>query len=100
LLLAAAKQYTDYGRAWAEKRTPFGVAEDTRTRQIGLNAVRLACSAVDLLFTTAGTSSVKLNSRLARIFRDVSMYRTHVSAQWDVLSHSTAQVALGGSLTI
>jgi 3-hydroxy-9,10-secoandrosta-1,3,5(10)-triene-9,17-dione monooxygenase len=100
LLLAAARQYTDYGRAWAEKRTPFEVAEDTRTRQIGLQAARLACSAVDLMFTTAGTSSVKLNSRLARIFRDVSMFRTHVTAQWDVLSQSAGLVAMGGSLTI
>jgi 3-hydroxy-9,10-secoandrosta-1,3,5(10)-triene-9,17-dione monooxygenase len=52
------------------------------------------------MFTTAGTSSVKLNSRLARIFRDVSMFRTHVTAQWDVLSQSAGLVAMGGSLTI
>lgn len=100
LLVAAAQQYTACGRAWAEKHAPFGVAEDTRTRQIGLQAARLACSAVDLMFTTAGTSAVKANSRLARIFRDVSMYRTHVSTQWDVLSQSAALVALGEPITI
>ena len=36
---------------------------------------------MELLFHTAGSSPTRKGARLQRYFRDVTMYRTHVSAQ-------------------
>lgn len=95
LLLAAAAQYTERGLAWAETRAPFGVAEDTRMRQVALQAGRLAVAAIEKLFTTAGTTAARSDSRLLRYFCDASTYRTHVTSQWEIMSHSAALADIG-----
>lgn len=100
LLLAAAAQYTERGRAWAERREPFGVAEDTRIRQLALQAGRLAVQAIDRLFVTSGTTAARSDSRMLRYFCDASTYRTHVTAQWEVMSHSAGLAAFGLPITL
>jgi 3-hydroxy-9,10-secoandrosta-1,3,5(10)-triene-9,17-dione monooxygenase len=100
LLLAAAEMYTARGRAWAQDGASFDAADDTRIRQVALQAGRLAVSAIDLMFATAGTSAAKRGSRLQRYQRDAAMYRTHMGSQYEVVAQSAALAALGERPTI
>ncbi|MEY9537935.1 3-hydroxy-9,10-secoandrosta-1,3,5(10)-triene-9,17-dione monooxygenase [Bradyrhizobium diazoefficiens] len=100
LLLGTARRYTEACEAWAQDRTPFTYADDARMRQTALMAGRIACDAIQLMFTTSGTSAARTNSRMLRFFRDASTYRTHVTSQWPVMSHSCGSANLGHGLTL
>lgn len=98
LLFSATQEYARYGTAWQETGREFTVADDVRLRGVILQGARLAHSAVDLMFSTGGTSAAKRGSALQRYFRDVSMFRTHIAAQYDYVSASTARLNLGQPL--
>ncbi|WP_322966337.1 acyl-CoA dehydrogenase family protein [Sphingomonas fuzhouensis] len=100
LLLGAAQRYTEACEAWARDRTPFTFVEDARMRQTALLAGRMACDAVQLMFTSSGTTAARTNSRILRFFRDTATYRTHVTSQWPVMSHSAGKASLGLGLTL
>jgi 3-hydroxy-9,10-secoandrosta-1,3,5(10)-triene-9,17-dione monooxygenase len=51
------------------------------------------------MFATGGSTAAKRGSRLQRCFRDAMMFRTHIGAQYDVISGSTGRVLLGQPLT-
>jgi 3-hydroxy-9,10-secoandrosta-1,3,5(10)-triene-9,17-dione monooxygenase len=98
-LIAAAQRYLEKGRRWAEHGEPFTPRDDARLRDVMAQAGKLAWQAVDLMFTTAGTSAARRGSRLQRYFRDTAMFRTHIAAQYDVVAGSTGRVLLGQPLT-
>jgi 3-hydroxy-9,10-secoandrosta-1,3,5(10)-triene-9,17-dione monooxygenase len=100
LLLGTARRYTETCEAWARDRTPFTYVEDARLRQTALMAGRIACDAIQLMFTTSGTTAARTNSRMLRFFRDASTYRTHVTSQLQVMAHSSARASLGLGLTL
>lgn len=60
---------------------------------------KLAWQAVDLMFATGCSTAVRRGSRLERCFRDASMFRTHIGAQYDVVFASTGRARLGQPLT-
>jgi 3-hydroxy-9,10-secoandrosta-1,3,5(10)-triene-9,17-dione monooxygenase len=100
LLIAAGERYMEKCRRWEGEREPFTVQDDARIRGLVQQAGKLAWGAVDLAFATAGSSAAKRGSRLARYYRDVSMYRTHIGAQYEVYAASSARAYLGRPLDI
>lgn len=98
-LLAATRQYMTLARRWAATREGFTPADDVRIRAIIQQAGKLANEATDLAFRTAGTSAAAKGTRLEKIFRDVSMTRTHiVVGQLDVHYTSASQYHFGQPL--
>ncbi|MGH2468998.1 MAG: acyl-CoA dehydrogenase family protein, partial [Chloroflexota bacterium] len=61
----------------------FSDARDRRLQLLEQNVTHLAAEAVDVLWRTAGTSSAKTGGRLLRYFRDMSVLRTHIAAQFE-----------------
>ena len=94
LLDASARQYMEAGRRW-EEGEPFTVADDSRIRGIAMHAGKLAFDAIDILFRTSGSSGTRRGSRLGRCYRDGSVYRTHIGAQYDLHYVADAKVLFG-----
>jgi 3-hydroxy-9,10-secoandrosta-1,3,5(10)-triene-9,17-dione monooxygenase len=95
LLLAAADRWADKGRRWAQDGEPFTAADDLRLREVVQQAAQLAWRGVELMFRTGGSSSAVRGSRLQALYRDVSMYRTHIGAQYAATATSAARAHLG-----
>ena len=81
ITVAAAQAYMDQCARWAADRTPITMADTLRVWGMSQEACQLACRAVDLLFETAGARVALSGNRLQRYFRDVQMYRVHITAQ-------------------
>lgn len=76
-LLQVGRDYTERCRAWVEDDVRFTDEADRAMVLVEQHCVKLAWEATDLLFTTAGTSSGRKDSKLARHFRDLAVLRTH-----------------------
>ena len=101
LLLGAIREFEQLNRAWTEGGAEFTTADDVRIRGQVVQAARLAQEAIDIAFTTAGTTSAGLaGTKLGKYFTDAAMYRTHIGAQHDVLLASQGRVMLGQPLTM
>src|SRR3546814_17049871 len=75
---------------------PSDRAEGLRRGGEAAMAARLATDAVDLAFSTAGsTSAGKRGTRLEKYYRDTGFYKTHIGAQYDVFHLSQGRVGLG-----
>jgi 3-hydroxy-9,10-secoandrosta-1,3,5(10)-triene-9,17-dione monooxygenase len=59
---------------------------------------KLAWQPVGLTCATGGSTAARRGSRLERCFRDASMFRTHIGAQYAVFA-STGRARLGQPLT-
>ena len=99
LLMGAVQLYTELNRQWAEGGAEFPPQDDARLRGIIQQAARMATQAVDVAFTTAGSSAARNGSRMQKYHRDASMYRTHIAAQFDAVYAATARFMLGEPLT-
>ena len=95
LLLSAAARWTEKGRRWAEHGEPFTVADDARIRRSSSTPRRGSGAAWSSMFRTGGSSAATRGSRLEAIYRDVSMYRTHIGAQYAATATSAARAHLG-----
>jgi 3-hydroxy-9,10-secoandrosta-1,3,5(10)-triene-9,17-dione monooxygenase len=82
ILFGAAQKYLDYCYEWQETGRLISIEDNIRLWAEVQQAGRLACEAVELLYQTSGSSTSRKGARLARYFRDVAMYRSHVSAQY------------------
>ena len=94
LLDASATQYMEAGTRW-EEGEPFTVADDSRIRGIAMHAGKIAFDAIDILFRTSGSSATRRGSRLGRCYRDGSVYKTHIGAQYDLHHTADAKVRFG-----
>ena len=99
LLLAGVRQYAELGRRWEATGEEFTPEQDARLRAVVQQAARLANQAVEIAFTTAGSSSAKTGSPMEKYYRDVAMYKTHIAAQWDVQFGSYSRFHFGQPLT-
>ena len=99
LYLAGVRQYTELGQRWVDTGREFTPEEDARLRAVVQQAAQLALDAVDLAFSTAGSSAAKRGSALEKYYRDSAMYKTHIAAQWDVTYSSIARYHVGQPLT-
>src|SRR5262249_6965447 len=91
----AADGIAEYCRRGAGGGEPFSLEEDLRGFARLEHAGRLLWEAVELLFRTASSSAAKDGQRMQRYYRDLSMYRGHLSAQFDTVSQVVARVHLG-----
>lgn len=91
--------YMNKCRRWAEHGEPFDVIDDARMRDAVAVAGQLATQAVDLMFTTGGSTAARKGSHLQRYFRDVSMFRTHIAAQYGVVMGATGRAYFGQPLS-
>lgn len=98
-LLGAARRYAELGRRWERTGEVFTVEQDARIRGVILQAAKQATQAVDVAFSTAGSSAAKRGSRMQKYFRDAAMFRTHIAAQYDVVSAAYGRFHFGAPLT-
>jgi 3-hydroxy-9,10-secoandrosta-1,3,5(10)-triene-9,17-dione monooxygenase len=95
LLMTAAETYMQYCRRWGDDRTPISLEDNVRLYGMVLTAGRLASEAVEHLFHNASSAASKRGQRLERYFRDVVMYRQHMSAQYLNIASGIGRVHLG-----
>jgi 3-hydroxy-9,10-secoandrosta-1,3,5(10)-triene-9,17-dione monooxygenase len=89
-LLKFAEDYTNLCAAWMRDEAAFGGREE-RALVIRLQqCVNMCWEAVDMLFSTSGTSNGQNNSMLGRYYRDLAMMRTHI-----VLQHARTAANFG-----
>jgi 3-hydroxy-9,10-secoandrosta-1,3,5(10)-triene-9,17-dione monooxygenase len=98
-LLGAAGDYMDRCRRWGETGEDFAVIDDARLRDVVASAARVANQAITLMFDTGGSNATRTGSQLLRYYRDASMFRTHIAAQYDAVWLSTGRVWFGGELS-
>ena len=95
LLHQSCHGYMDLCRRWQADGTPISLEDNFRQWGILLHAGRLASEAVELIFQSAGSTAAKRGQLLQRLFRDVAMYRGHISAQYLNLSSTIGRAHLG-----
>jgi 3-hydroxy-9,10-secoandrosta-1,3,5(10)-triene-9,17-dione monooxygenase len=95
LLLSAAEKFMALYRRWGKDRTPITLEEQVRLYGMVQTAGRMGSEAVELLFHTASSASAKRGQRLERYFRDVAMYRSHMSAQYLSIASGISRVHFG-----
>ncbi|MGV9481596.1 acyl-CoA dehydrogenase family protein [Gordonia aichiensis] len=98
LLISAVRQHEALGQKWVDTGEEFTPEQDARLRGIVQTAARIANDAVDLAFSTAGSTSAKKGSSMEKYYRDVAMYKTHIAAQWDVTFNSLSHFHFGEPL--
>jgi 3-hydroxy-9,10-secoandrosta-1,3,5(10)-triene-9,17-dione monooxygenase len=82
LLVATAEKFAALLDRWGKTGAPVTLEEQIRLYGMVQTAGRLASEAVELLFQVSSSASAKKGSRIERYFRDVAMYRSHMSAQY------------------
>jgi 3-hydroxy-9,10-secoandrosta-1,3,5(10)-triene-9,17-dione monooxygenase len=71
------------------------VEEIRRIHRAGLECISLAWRAVEFIFRSSGSSSAKSDAALGRIFRGLSVQRTHIGAQPEPVSINVALLHFG-----
>jgi 3-hydroxy-9,10-secoandrosta-1,3,5(10)-triene-9,17-dione monooxygenase len=97
ILYGFGDQYMESVRRWASTGQPLELAQDARWWAMLQQAGGLAAGAVETLFHRATASSARKGECLERYFRDVAMYRSHVSAQQIDFAVRNAAFYLGAS---
>jgi 3-hydroxy-9,10-secoandrosta-1,3,5(10)-triene-9,17-dione monooxygenase len=95
LVVHAGELYMDYCRRGFAGGEPFTYEEDLKLFVSLEHGGRLAWEAVELLFRTAGSDAAKDGRRLQRYYRDISIYRGHLSAQYETIAERLGKVVLG-----
>jgi 3-hydroxy-9,10-secoandrosta-1,3,5(10)-triene-9,17-dione monooxygenase len=95
VLMGAAQRYMDLCARWAKDGTPVSIEDNFRLWTMLQQGGRLACDVVESLFHNVGAFATKKGNRLQRYFRDVQMYRTHMSAQHQAFATYVARAHLG-----
>jgi 3-hydroxy-9,10-secoandrosta-1,3,5(10)-triene-9,17-dione monooxygenase len=95
LVLNAGDVYMEYCRRGFEGGAPFTMEEDLELFASLEHGGRLAWEAIEMLFRTSSSSGAKDGERMQRYYRDASIYRGHLSAQYDMAAQRLALVHLG-----
>jgi len=95
LVLDAGDAYIDYCRRGFEGGKPFSLEEDLELVASLQHGGRLAWEAIELLARTASSSAAKDGERMQRYYRDASIYRGHLSSQYDMLAQRLGMIHLG-----
>jgi 3-hydroxy-9,10-secoandrosta-1,3,5(10)-triene-9,17-dione monooxygenase len=100
LLYQVGDLYTEYGRRWFETGQEFSVEDDVRLYTMLQQAGQLCVRTVDEVFSAASSSAAKRGQRLQRYYRDVAMYRSHISAQYLSTATELARLHFGLPTTL
>ncbi len=95
LAIGASERYAEYCRRGYEGGQPFQLREDLELFAILEHGGRMVWEAVELLFRTSSSAGAKNGQRMQRYYRDISIYRGHLSAQYEVVAERLALVHLG-----
>jgi 3-hydroxy-9,10-secoandrosta-1,3,5(10)-triene-9,17-dione monooxygenase len=95
LALNAGDVYMDYCRRGYEGGEPFTLEEDLELFATLEHGGRLVWEGVEMLFRTSSSSGAKDGQRIQRYYRDISIYRGHLSAQYEMAAERLAGVHLG-----
>jgi 3-hydroxy-9,10-secoandrosta-1,3,5(10)-triene-9,17-dione monooxygenase len=95
VLMTAAQRYMDLCARWERDGTPISVEDNLRLWTMLQQAGQLGCGVVEQLFHAVGAFATKRGNRLQRYFRDVQMYRTHMSAQYKEFEGFVGRAHLG-----
>ena len=95
LLIAAAEKHMAYARHWAKTGEQVTLEQHVRLFGMVQMAGRLASEAVEHLFQVASSASAKKGAKMERYFRDVAMYRSHMSAQYLNIASGIGRVHFG-----
>lgn len=98
ILRETLAQHRRLGERWRDEARAARSIDDVELRARILEAAQLALSAVDMAFATAGTSAVGKGSRMQKYYRDAAMYRTHIAAQFEAISATSAAHYFGAPL--
>lgn len=94
-LMSVGRDYMEHCRRWVEDGVAFTDETDRAMVLVLQHCVKLAWEATDLLFTTAGTSGGKRDSKLARHFRDLAVLRTHGTMRYMRTAPNFARLHFG-----
>lgn len=97
ILYGFADQYQEALERSAQRGEPIDVTQDARWWALIQQAGGLAAGAVETLMHRATSSTSGRGQRLGRYFRDVTMYRQHISAQQGDFAVRNAALYLGAS---
>ena len=89
-LLKYSEDYTRLSTARMRDEAAFGDVEERGFIARLQQCVTMCWEAVDLLFTTSGTSNGRVDSMLGRYYRDLAVMRTHI-----VFQHARTAANLG-----
>jgi len=95
LALNVGDLYMEYCRRGFEGGKPFSLREDLELFTSTEHGGRLVFEAVEMMFRTAMTTVARDGQRLQRYYRDISIYRGHISAQYEVMAQRLAILHLG-----
>ncbi|MCR0981105.1 acyl-CoA dehydrogenase family protein [Roseomonas populi] len=95
ILVRTLERYMEMCERWAADGTPISVEDNLRLRATLQQAGAMGVQTVEMLLRSAGAFTTKKGNRLQRYFRDVMMYRTHSSAQWEEFATYVGRAHLG-----
>jgi 3-hydroxy-9,10-secoandrosta-1,3,5(10)-triene-9,17-dione monooxygenase len=82
ILMSAGHRYMDLCRRWAADGTPISLEDNLRLWTMIQHAGRLAGEAMDAIYGLSSSAAAKKGQKIERYYRDVAMYRSHISAQY------------------
>lgn len=100
IVLQAAERYGEWCAAAVAGEQPFTRLMDVQLFGMLTQAGQLASEAVETLYRSAGSSAAMRGQRMQRYVRDVAMYRTHTSAQYDALAQRIGAVLVGEATSV
>jgi 3-hydroxy-9,10-secoandrosta-1,3,5(10)-triene-9,17-dione monooxygenase len=95
LAITTGERYMELCRRGYEGGVPFSLHEDLEMFAILEHGGRMVWEAVELLFRTSSSAGAKNGQRMQRYYRDISIYRGHLSAQYEVVAERLARLHLG-----
>ncbi len=95
IVLSAADVYMEYTRRGFEGGKAFTLEEDLELVASLQHAGRMSWEAIELLARTSSSSAAKDGERMQRYYRDASIYRSHLSSQFDMLAQRLGMIHLG-----
>jgi 3-hydroxy-9,10-secoandrosta-1,3,5(10)-triene-9,17-dione monooxygenase len=95
ILIRSAEMHAEYSQRWADTGQPFSPEDELRLYSALQQAGRLAWRAIEQIWTNGPVDEAKAGARMQRYYRDVSMYRMHVSARPLNLAPRLAQMHFG-----
>ena len=95
ILIRAGQMYHEYCQRWADTGQDYSVEDDARLHGALQQAGRMAWRAMEQIWTAVPADAAKRNSRIQLYYRDISMYRLHVSSRSLFLAPRLGQLHFG-----
>lgn len=95
VMLGGIHDYDEACRRTVEEGQPYERKLDVRLGAMIQRAGEMASDAVGMLYRSGGSSAGHRGQPLQRYFRDVSMYRGHISAQYRTMARRVATTHMG-----